>query len=60
MLMAAGFGIMLVGMLLMTGGGPENYNDWNADRIYSFRRTVLAPIVILGGLVFEIYVIFKR
>ncbi|MFK7931942.1 MAG: DUF3098 domain-containing protein [Saprospiraceae bacterium] len=28
--------------------------------IYSFRRTVLAPFVILAGLVVEIYAIFKK
>jgi len=33
---------------------------WEPQRIYSFRRTVLAPIFILAGLGTEIYAIFKR
>ncbi|MEL6123892.1 MAG: DUF3098 domain-containing protein [Bacteroidota bacterium] len=32
---------------------------WEDDRIYSFRRITLAPIVILTGLAIEVYAIFK-
>jgi hypothetical protein len=35
-------------------------DEWEPERIYSFRRTVLAPIVILAGLAVEIYAIFKK
>lgn len=57
-----GIGIVLVfaGMLLMTGGAMPSPDVWEADRIYSFRRTVLAPIVILAGLGIEVYAIFKN
>lgn len=50
---------MILGIILMSGGGMDNPNEWHPDVIYSFRRTVLAPIVILGGLGLEIYAIFK-
>jgi hypothetical protein len=33
---------------------------WDDSIIYSFRRTVLAPIVIIIGLVVEIFAIFKK
>ena len=57
-----GIGMVLVfaGMFLMSGGAMPSPDVWEADRIYSFRRTVLAPIVILAGLVIEIYAIFKN
>jgi hypothetical protein len=33
---------------------------WDASHIYSFRRTVLAPVVMLAGIAIEIVAIFKR
>ncbi len=58
--MGIGFGLVLVGMLLMMGGHMPDPNTWDESIIYSFRRTVLAPIVILAGLVVEVYAIFKK
>lgn len=57
---AAGFGLMLFGMLLMTGGQMPNPDVWDEDIIYSFRRITLAPIVILAGIGVVIYAIFKK
>lgn len=54
-----GVGLIVVGMLLMIGGFNENPNEWDESGIYGFRRTVLAPIVILSGLVVNIYALFK-
>jgi len=34
-------------------------DTWDEDRIYSFRRITLAPLVIVIGLVVEVYAIFK-
>jgi len=59
-LMAAGFGLIVLGMLLMAGGGMPDPNVWEPDRIYSFTRITLAPLLILAGLVVEIVAIFKR
>ncbi|MCB0631494.1 MAG: DUF3098 domain-containing protein [Saprospiraceae bacterium] len=58
-LMGAGAALVILGIILMSGGAMENPNEWKPEVIYSFRRTVLAPVVILGGLVVEIYAIFK-
>lgn len=60
MFMGIGFGLILIGMLLMSGGGMENPNEWNPDVVYSTRRTLLAPIVILAGLGMQIYAIFVK
>ena len=59
-LLAIGFGIILIGFLLMTGGGTDDPNVFNEDELFSFRRVTLAPLVILAGFVFEIYAIMKK
>jgi hypothetical protein len=59
LLMGLGAVLVALGLLLMSGGGMDDPNEWHPEKIYSFRRTVLAPIVILAGLGVEIYAIFK-
>jgi len=59
-LMGAGVVLVLLGMLLMMGGHMPDANTWDEDLIYGTRRTLIAPIVILAGLVVEVYAIFKR
>lgn len=55
-------GIILValGLLLMIGGKSPDPNVFNPKEIYSFRRITLAPILILGGFVVEIFAIFRK
>ena len=59
MWMGVGVALILVGMLLMIGGSMPSADVWDDSIIYSFRITVLAPMVILAGLGVEIYAIFK-
>ncbi len=54
-----GFVVMVLGYILMSGGGSESLNEFNHG-MFSFRRTVLAPIVILAGMVLEIVAIMYR
>jgi membrane-bound ClpP family serine protease len=54
-----GFVIILLGFALMTGGKSPDPNQFS-DAIFSFRRIILAPIIIVGGFVFEIYAIMKK
>ena len=58
-LMLAGVGLILLGLALMSGGKMTDPNVWDESVIYGFRRTVLAPFVILAGLGVEVYAIFK-
>ena len=58
-LMLIGFFIIILGFILMIGGGSDDPNVFNPE-IFSFRRITLAPIVILGGFLFEIYAIMKK
>lgn len=59
-LMFIGMGLIAVGLLLMLGGGMEDPNVWDESVIYSTRRMVLAPIVIVAGLAVEAYAILKK
>jgi len=56
---AAAFGLILLGMLLMMGGDMPDSNTWDESLIYSTRRTLIAPIVILIGLVVGVFAIFR-
>ena len=58
--MGIGAGLVFLGMILMLGGSMPSDDVWDESIIYSFRRTVLAPIVIVAGLVVEVFAIFKR
>ena len=55
-----GFAIIIIGFMLMIGGGSNDPNVFNGDELFSFRRIVLAPIVVLFGFLFEIWAIMKK
>lgn len=66
LLMLIGVAVILIGFLLMTGpdantrpDGVYDPNYWN-DGIFSWRRTRLAPFVILAGFGIEIYAIMMN
>ena len=58
-ILAIGFAIVLLGFVLMAGGGSHSTTEFNYE-IFSFRRITLAPILVVGGFVVEIYGILKR
>ncbi len=57
-LMVGGILLIALGLLLMSGGAMPSPDVWDESIIYSFRRTVLAPLVIVLGLILEIVAIF--
>ncbi len=57
--MAIGVGLIALGMIMMLGGSMPSPDVWDDSIIYSPRITVVAPILILSGLIVEIYAIFK-
>jgi hypothetical protein len=59
MWMLIGVAMIAVGMLLMAGGKSSDPNVFDANEVYSTRRITIAPLLILAGLVVEIYAIFK-
>ncbi|MBK9212974.1 MAG: DUF3098 domain-containing protein [Saprospiraceae bacterium] len=58
--MLGGAVLILIGFLLMSGGSMKDPNVWDESVIYSPIRITLAPIVILAGIVLNIYAVFKR
>lgn len=58
-LLGIGFVIIVIGFLLMLGGKTKDPNEFS-DKIFSFRRITLAPLVVLAGFIFEIRAIMKR
>jgi hypothetical protein len=59
LLMGVGLLLVIIGFVLMSGGTQPD-DSWNPKEIYSFTRTVLAPVFILAGLAVEIFAIFKK
>lgn len=58
-LLAIGFVVIVLGMMLMCGGGSESPDEFNYA-MFSWRRITLAPLLIVGGFAFEIYALLKR
>jgi len=52
--------IIITGFLLMMGGGSNDPNVFNTSEIFSPRRIILAPIVVMFGFAFEIWAIMKK
>jgi hypothetical protein len=59
-LLAIGLGVMAVGFILMLGGGSDDPDVFDGDRLFSFTRITLSVLFVIAGLVVEIYAIMKR
>ena len=59
-IMLIGLVILIVGFLLMVGGRSSSPDQFHPSQVYSWRRITLAPIVIMIGLLTEIYAIMKK
>ncbi|MCX6208382.1 MAG: DUF3098 domain-containing protein [Bacteroidetes bacterium] len=60
LLMIIGGIIILAGIILMSGGKSADPNVFDKKQVYSTTRITVAPILIMLGLVVEIYAIFKK
>ena len=58
-LLILGLILIIAGYLLMIGGGSENVEEFSY-KIFDFQRWKLAPVLILTGLVIEIFAIMKK
>ncbi len=66
-LLLLGFGIVVLGFIFMIGGTPSSSEIWypNNDasltpEMFSFTRITLAPIIVILGFVFNIWVIMRN
>ncbi len=58
--MAIGGVVMVIGLLLMAGGKSEDPTVFDYNEVYSARRITVAPIVLMLGLLIEIYAIMLK
>ena len=59
--MMIGLAVIAIGMFLMSGGKSNNNPAvFDKTAVYSATRITIAPILILAGLVIEIFAIFKK
>ena len=58
--MLIGLVIMALGFFLMAGGKSSNPNVFSDKDVYSPIRITIAPILIVAGLLVEIFAIMKR
>jgi hypothetical protein len=58
--MLGGLVLMAIGMFLMSGGKSSDPNVFDKDAVYSTTRITIAPLLILAGLVVEIFAIFRK
>jgi hypothetical protein len=61
MWMLVGILVIAAGMILMSGGRSNaDPSRFDKDAVYSTTRITIAPILILAGLVIEIFAIFRK
>lgn len=58
-LLISGLVLILIGIFLMMGGESEDPNVFSED-IFNFQRLTLAPILIVGGFILEIFAIMLK
>jgi hypothetical protein len=58
--MLIGLVFVALGLFLMGGGKSKDPNVFDPKEVYSFTRITVAPILILGGFVIEIFAIFRK
>ncbi len=58
--MGIGFALVVLSLLLMSGGRGDDPAVFDENVIYSFRKVTLAPIVMLAGLGTVAYAILKK
>jgi len=57
--MGLGVVLIILGLVLLSGGGSENPAEFS-EAIFNTRRMQVAPVVMLAGFVLEIYAIMYR
>ena len=58
-LMLAGIALIVLGFVLMSGGGSEDPNVYNPE-LFSARRIVVAPFLIVVGFAVEVWAIMRK
>jgi len=60
LLMGIGAIIIIIGMIVMAGGRSADPKVFNYNEVYSKTRITVAPILIILGILVEVYAIFRN
>ena len=60
MWMAIGAVVMVIALLLMAGGKNPDPKVFDYKEVYSTRRITVAPILLVVGLIIEMYAIMRK
>ena len=58
--MLIGLAVMALGFILMSGGKSADPKVFDKNEVYSTTRITIAPMLIIAGLLIEIFAIMKK
>jgi len=58
--MLIGLVVIVVGLVLMAGGKGDDPNVFAENEVYSMKRITIAPLMIVAGLLIEVYAIMRN
>jgi hypothetical protein len=58
--MLIGAVVIAIGFILMVGGKSPDPKVFDEDSVYSHRRITIAPILIIAGLLIQVYAIMRK
>ncbi len=51
---------MVLGCIFMLGGGSDNPDVFNGEKLFSFTRITLSTVLIVAGFAVEVYAIMRK
>jgi len=58
--MLIGLVVIVAGLVLMAGGKGDDPNVFAENEVYSMKRITIAPLMIVAGLLIEVYAIMRN
>ena len=58
--MLIGLVVIAIGLVLMAGGKSQDPNVFAENEVYSMKRITMAPLMIVAGLLIEVYAIMRK
>lgn len=58
--MLIGLVVIALGLVLMAGGKGQDPNVFAENEVYSMKRITFAPLMIVAGLLIEVYAIMRK
>jgi hypothetical protein len=58
--MLIGLVVMAIGLVMMSGGKGSDPNVFAENEVYSMRRITIAPLLLVAGLLIEVYAIMRK